>query len=195
MKKTVIKTALITLFSVLFSFVIVYISISFISPKTLGRAYKDLGNYGLTVKYFEKQYNKTKSCEDLYELIVVLDENKDYLLAKKYSSAMTERTDYINFCSVKDAEIINGISTNEFVYSKYVIASSYESVDDSIEIAYGFCIDYGYTTYNPFRVLFSNVDLSDSEKQTVVEKLNQIKAQLSSEVQINLITSDINSLQ
>ncbi len=71
MKKTVIKSALITLGCIIVAFLTAVLCLRWFSPRTLGKAYADLGYGDKAVEYYEKQYDKTESQDDLVALIDV----------------------------------------------------------------------------------------------------------------------------
>ena len=70
MKKTILKTAIITIVSLVAAAVVTFSLIVIISPKTMGKIYYDLGSKNNAVRLYERQYNtKGKTFEDLKDFI------------------------------------------------------------------------------------------------------------------------------
>ena len=70
MKKTIIKTAVITALLLLCSVFIIYFATYIVSPGTIGDMYKNLGMKNNAVEMYEKQYlSKGNAFDDLKELV------------------------------------------------------------------------------------------------------------------------------
>ncbi len=81
MKKTIIKTAVITFAALIVACVTVFLIVSAVSPKTIGKIYYNLGMKSSAVRQYELQYeNKGHAFSDLVDLtdiaISVGDEEK-----------------------------------------------------------------------------------------------------------------------
>ena len=95
MKKTIIKTALITALLLLCSVFIIYFATYIVSPGTIGDMYKNLGMKNNAVEMYEKQYlSKGNAFDDLKELV-------DMAIAKGLTAFAL--TDHDTTAGVKEA--------------------------------------------------------------------------------------------
>ncbi len=85
MKKTILKTAIITVLSLIAAAIVTYSLIVIISPKTMGKIYYDLGAKSKAVELYEKQYKtKGKTFDDLKDLMDILISIDDDVNINKY---------------------------------------------------------------------------------------------------------------
>ena len=90
MKKTIIKTAVITFAALIAAFVTVFLIVSAVSPKTIGKFYYNLGMKSSAVKQYEMQYeNKGHAFTDLVDLtdIAILVDDEERIA--RYGKALT----------------------------------------------------------------------------------------------------------
>ncbi len=191
MKKIIIKTALITLASIIGAILLTYLMIALISPKTMAEGYGKLGNYKLSVKYYEKQYNKTEEISDLYVLVTAIDEKQDYTKAQEYTAELISHPNFDKFCKIQDGvlnadgeEIVNppektdGVTTKEFVYGKRAVALAKNDFSFAIEFCLSYCEEAGYTSYNPFRIIIIELkgELTSAQKEELEIEMRSYQA-------------------
>lgn len=90
MKKTIIKTAVITFAALIAACVTVFLIVSAVSPKTIGKFYYNLGMKSSAVKQYEMQYeNKGHAFTDLVDLtdIAILVDDEERIV--RYGKALT----------------------------------------------------------------------------------------------------------
>ena len=90
MKKTIIKTAVITALLLLCSVFIIYFAIYIVSPGTIGDMYKNLGMKNNAVEMYEKQYlSKGNAFDDLKELVDMAIYAEDEERVAEYGKILT----------------------------------------------------------------------------------------------------------
>ena len=90
MKKTIIKTAVITFAALIAACVTVFLIVSAVSPKTIGKFYYNLGMKSSAVRQYEMQYeNKGHAFSDLVDLtdIAILVDDEERIA--RYGKALT----------------------------------------------------------------------------------------------------------
>ncbi len=89
MKKTILKTAIITIVSLIAAAVVTFSLIVIISPKTMGKIYYDFGSKSNAVRLYERQYNtKGKTFDDLKDFIDLAISVEDEVKINEYGSAL-----------------------------------------------------------------------------------------------------------
>ncbi|MBQ8426449.1 MAG: hypothetical protein IJX16_01670 [Clostridia bacterium] len=176
MTKLVLKTVAITLVAVLGACLIAFGSLALFAPASVANFFDGLGFYKPAIHYYEKQYGKSESIEDLAVLILKLDDDKDSIKTEEYTKILIEHPDYATYCQMKDG--VNQGSTvtaNEFYISKYAVALvRNDKFITAIDTAKDFVDDYGYTAYNPFSVIISELGLTLD-----IDKLEEIEERIS----------------
>lgn len=191
----VLRTALITFLSFVVLIALCYFSVAIFSPKSLKVFYSDLNDSKRAVKYAEKQYSKSEDLIDLYSLCVMLDEFSDSQKTEQYISDFVKSDNFNEFCNSIDNENTNTvISTSDYLYGKLVIATYINSgISDAIEV----CIDSvknGYSDFNAFNILItSELNLSESDKQSLIDTLVSLNVKNNEEVFLNRDISLINN--
>ena len=90
MKKTIIKTAVITALLLLCFVFIIYFAIYIVSPGTIGDMYKNLGMKNNAVEMYEKQYlSKGNAFDDLKELVDMAIYAEDEERVAEYGKILT----------------------------------------------------------------------------------------------------------
>lgn len=197
MKKLVIKTALITIACLLVLAILIYGILAIFSPKTLATVYQNFGNDSLSVKYTEKQYNKTKDIEDLYLLCVKLDYERDSEKTEEYTAILTSLTEYNGFCKEKDNEVGSVIKTHELIEGKFVCAVYKNGgIEKTVETAKGLiCEEYSkYNCINTFIITFGE-GLKGEEILKLKNCLIEIKMNFVYGESLANIENDINLLE
>ncbi len=163
MKKLILKTALITLASILCVFLLVFGALALFSPITLANLFDRMGGYSSSIHFYESQYDKTGDIDDLSVLVLKIDHESDSELAEEYLAELVSHKDFNEFCVREEG---GEISNKEFYYGKYAVALAKNSkLDKSIEVANAFVEDNGYTNYNPFSILLMEYGENLSETQ------------------------------
>ena len=188
MKNLVLKTTLFTLLGVLTTLGILFGVFALFFPKNLASVADQMGNYGVSVFYYEKAYEKSGSTFDLYDLVVNLDEKIDCQKSFKYSGELLKKED---FSVLEKGE---NPTTREFISAKYA-TSAFLSNESYTAIAFSenFVLSNGYKEFNPFTVSI-NQALTKLDKETanlVMQKLESLKSQVNSSEELALINSDI----
>lgn len=196
MGKLILKTASITLAAVVGVFGALYAIFAIFSPKVLAAAYDKLGNYGLSVYYYESQYKKTEDLNDLYILCVKLDENSDAKKTEEYLSLLVRDDGYIAFCEEQDASSSAAVSTQQFIDGKYIVCV-YDNGGTAVAAARASELvkrGEGYSDYNVFSVLLAEfgTDLSDGDLDLLEAAINSLEG-LSADEEINK-ESDLNEI-
>ena len=185
MKKIVLKSALITLLCVAVLFALVYAALAIFSPVTLARFYGSTGAYSMSVKYYEKQYSKTNSTDDLYALCVKVDDFNDSARAEKYLTLFIDGDSaaFRSYCAGKDGSSA-GITTREFCFGKLTCATYTEKgCADAVDCA-KVLVGTDYTKYNPFNTLIhSGISFSAGELSLIKAQIEAIAENLTPEQQ------------
>lgn len=192
MKRLVIKTVAITLAAIIVLTTATYFLIAFISPKTLADGWKAVGNYNFSVKYYEKQYKKTGSIDDLADLCLVLNIKNDGSRAVEYLTALTGKEDFSKYCEKKDAERGFKMTTYEYFYGRLTVATySTKGIDSAVNVAKA-AFGSNYTENNSFYVLLTEVEtLSKSEGEKIASAITLIRIKLTDETQKGYAERDI----
>ena len=192
MGKLVMKTAAITLASVIGVVALVFCALVLFSPVTLARLSDNLNSYSAAVFFYEKQYQKTGSCDDLSVLISRIDEKSDTARLANYSKIMLEREDFSDYCADEGVKYYGSkLQAEEYFYGKFAVSGS---VEDVITFSERFVSDNGYTSFNPFRILISERGtlLTETEKNLVINSLESLKENITD---TSVIDTDINYLK
>lgn len=148
MKKLVIKTASITLASIILFVGVLFGALAIFTPKTLGKFFDGMGGEDTAIFFYEKQYNKKQRNEDLFVLVDKLNAYDDEEKTYKYSKILIEN---VEFSSLSDAE---------FYYGKFAVSAvECGKIEDGLKKSVQFIKDNGYTTHNPLRTIIFDSEL------------------------------------
>ena len=181
MKNLVIKTALKTLLAfILVAGILFGVFVLFI-PKPLANFFDSLGWKSASVTFYERQYNRTESDEDLYTLCFKVDAVEDSKRAYTYLSKFYSDKDFYTYCKSVDGKEKVEYSTEDYMEGKLVL-SAYLSkgIDVAMQKAILCVTDYnGYSEYSPFRALYSNpnVKLTNLDYQTIMQTIGELFAE------------------
>ena len=168
MKKLVLKTALITLCSIIALLGILYGVFALFFPKTLAKTFEALGSDNAAIHYYEKQYEKTEDLQDLITLCAKLDVYEDTERAEKYLTILVAKPGFYSTCL--DSDVSGQISNEEYFEGKWVVATYLkDGINKAIENSI-FSIrkgNYRYSEYNPFYILYtdSNINWAETEEK------------------------------
>ena len=198
MKKLVIKTVVIVLSIIVGVFAITFGVLCLTTPKTIAKGFENLGSYSASKYFYEKQYEKTESIDDLQILIDNAYGNNDKKSLQVYLGELISHNNFKKFCMAKNEALSPSAMQTEEYYSAFYASVLFDN--GNFEGAKKFCSSYvnemGYTKCNPFTELIKAklTDLSAEQKAQIKASLNGHKDALSEEVQIGLINEDINKL-
>lgn len=119
---TVIKTMLFTSFCFLCSFCFVVICLTPIAPNVVLRAFDYVGAKSATYLVYKRVYERHKTNENLYNVIQLAIERKNYEDMEKYIEIMVQGDKFSNFANKVDEKTKIALGD---MYSVY--ANSYES--------------------------------------------------------------------
>lgn len=212
MKKLVLKTALITLASIIAILGILYGVFALFFPKTLAKTYESMGYDQTAIKYYEKQYEKTQDVQDLITLCVRLDVYSDTSRAEKYLSILVAKPNFYSTCLDNDVNVqtSNQISSEEYFEGKWVVATYLKNgVEKAIENAI-YSVrkgNYRYTEYNAFFMLYSDNSINWTESEQKYAGLSDMHGAIHSlcdngngeselnEIEIQIATRDLFALE
>ena len=180
MKNLIIKTCLFTLGGVVLLLALLFGVFVIFFPSVLANTADKLGNYDVAIHYYEKQYDKTQSLDDLFVLCKKLDVEKSPEDSKSYLSVMINSDGFVDFCLAQDKGG-EDMACGEYLTSKYVCAI-YECGQKglSIIVAKDMVEEYGYTSYNPFYTLTVRYgeSMTDDELNELKTAINEVKVGL-----------------
>lgn len=155
MKRTVIKTALITCVSVLVAIIITVLALFIIQPKILGDIGEVFGNHGVMVYFYKRQCASTDNKNDLYNLVYKLDPVVDATLCK--DSTVVVINDFNGYYDNRGKnDFKSKEEAAEYIYGKYAVSSIKSGKYDLgivLNTINPFYVEYNYTTKNPIRLL------------------------------------------
>ena len=179
MKKIVIKTVAITLAAIIALFAAVYIILALFAPKTLAAAWEGTGNYSISVRYYEKQYDKTGDLTDLADLCAKINVKTDSARAVKYLVLLTGDAKFAGFCE-DSAKTLYKMTAYEYYYGALTVATYYDSgLNPAITVAKK-AVGAGYTANNAFYILLTDADtLTKADGEAIATEINGFKGGLS----------------
>ncbi len=190
MEKLILKTAAITLACVFGVAALLFGAFMLFCPRILGSAAEKLNNYSASVWFFERQYYKTGNIADLAELIDKIDEKNDGERLAGFAAEMISREDFDVYCeNVGNMGIGNfeEFTAQEYYYSKYAVSADAAS---ATEMGVLFVRKYGYTNFNPLRILAAErgVLMTPDQRTALIRELETIRADIDD---TTLVDSDI----
>ena len=188
MKKLILKTAALTAACLVALVLALYLCFAVFSPKTLADFWSGMGNYPLSVTFYQKQYDKTGDLNDLLRLCDALNERTD---AKNSVKALKELTQKEEFNSLNDKKDEYDFTSYEFYYGKYTVACFYDGgIDVAITVAKQ-AVQKGYPHYNAFYVLLCEDDaLSKTDGEKIAAAIEGLSDGLSESEKV-FATEDI----
>ena len=162
MKKTIIKTVIITLASIIFAASLAVGITLAVSPKTIGKVFTKCGNYDTAAKLYESQYKKTESVSDLIELVSMsIAADNDEMIAK-YGDKLTVNYKGNMILMTSDEEQFDN-------YSKATVEAYYKlgKKEDCVRVA--FLSSGAYTEGNSLYYLFRFCD--NKEDKDLAEEI------------------------
>lgn len=183
MKKVILKTVILTLTSLIAVFLIAYGCVAGSSPKTLAGIWSDFGSYDISIKYYEKQYEKTQDIFDLVALCNKVNEQSDSARAERSLRLLTENEKFSDVCEKEDKNVGYSFTAYEFYFGKYVVSSYFESGIDSALAVAEKSVSAGYTKHSAYYSLLGIESLTKSDGTAIKESIEKIKSSLNGEEQ------------
>ena len=172
MKKLVVKTAIITLASLICTLLIAFGALAVCAPNYLGRVFDGTGNHSVAVFFYEKQFEKTGNIDDLNTLVLKLDVKGDSQKAEKYYKKIIEHSDFVSLCQSQNSQ--NGlVGAKDFYVGQYVLSLAYNGkFDEAVAYSkYHIVAVASYQKYNPFQTLIYKYLSSDKVDQISAVKV------------------------
>ncbi len=193
MRRLIWKTVGITLAVIFGTVAVVFGSLTLFYPKAMGDLFAEAGNYSATVWFYERQYGKTSSFEDLVCLVVCLDENRDGETTAKYSTELLTSSEFNAYVeSGEHGGFTNSEQAREFFYGKCAVANANAGkLSEAITVAKNFVERVGYTDYNPFRIII--VSCCDTLNAIQLEQLKNGISELG--ITNETVTLDLQDIQ
>ena len=181
MGKIVLKTVVLTLISFIAVVCIAYGFFASITPKFLAKTWAGIGNYDISMKYYEKQYDRTQDVSDLAIICNNVNEKEDRARAVKYLSLLTGNDGFSDFCDREDNLVGYKFTAYEFYYGKYACASFFNGgINNAVSVAKK-SVQKGYTENNAFYSLLGVETLTAEDGaviKTAIESLDLSESEL-----------------
>ena len=194
MTKLVVKTVFITVAAIILALAAVYLCLALFFPKTLAKGWEAVGSYNLSLKYYEKQYEKTEDITDLSVICVKVNAEKDAARAVKYLKILTENPEFSDLCAAEDANSASGYSFTayEIYFGKYAVSAYYNGgITAAVNVAKT-ATQNEYSEHNAFYVILSGVKtLTASDGQAIAAAVSEIKSGLTDDRQIEYANRDM----
>lgn len=175
MNRLIMKTALITVASLLALLVLLTGALCLFAPGVMAKTASKLGLDGAALYFSEKQYVKTKEEGDLEDLLYRANAAGAYDKLVKYSLDMIDAENFDEFCAAHPASTPDYKS---YVIGSYVLSLMLTGNTDGAlsEAARLYAREYaGFTAFNPFDVLAKNATrFTTEQKNALLAVLNSI---------------------
>lgn len=198
MKKLVIKTVVIVLAVIVCALAITFGVLCSTNPKAIAKGFESLGNYSASKYFYEMQYDRTESVNDLLVLIDNAYGENDKMGLQNYLGELISHKNFNKFCNDKNAILPQNSMKTEEYYSSFYATILFEN--GKFDNALRFCSSYvntmGYTAFNPFsEIINSKLNVFTAEQKTQIKTvLIGYLDTISVATQISLINNDINKL-
>ena len=179
MKNLVLKTVIMTFTVIITVIAVIYACFAIFSPKTLAKFWENAGNYSVSVKYYEKQYEKSGDIVDLANLCAKLDVKSDSKKAVKYLAVFTDSENFTEFCEKEDKAGGYKFTSYEYYYGIFTVANYYENGLNAATDTAKKAVKEGYTDRNAFFVLLSETPLTKEDGNIIKTEISAIKETLS----------------
>lgn len=154
LNKLILKTASITLASIIAVSVLLFGAFWLFAPSTLAKAFNGLGNYSASIYFYKVQYDKTGSINDLSNLVINVNEKLDPEFAMENLGKLIMHADFDEFCKTQDEKGDSKINTAEYYYGKYAtLLARNGKMGNALTVCKMYVEDYFYTDYNPYKVI------------------------------------------
>ena len=181
MKNLVVKTALITLISVLAVAIVTFAILTAFAPSVMLKVTSGLGMDKTALSFAVRQYEKTEDISDLSEVVYLASETEDYDRLSKYGKELLYHNDFATFADDQQ----DGYA--EYVMTSYVFALVESSNKDTLIETFNLYEKF-YTTYSLNNPIYRLIRFTDEFDSQVGQKLNSF---LLNQSQNSLLAQDI----
>lgn len=187
MKKLIVKTALITLASLLAVFLLVLTAMTMYAPRTMATLLDGVGNRSLSLWYTEFAYQKFGEVDDLTNVFDKSVTAEDYERTIKYGNILIGREDFSDICASQDG--VN-VSYKNYVYGNTALAMYAEDYNDEEVLSFASATANGeYPDYNAYQMLLYSPLVS--QDKAFLSALKDKLSALSQRVEDEDLQSDI----
>lgn len=130
MGKLIGKTVAITLASVIGLFGVVFGLVTLIKPIAIANIFYRAGLTDAALSYYEMQYKKTGSAEDLGALVSKIDTEKAGEKEKEYAYALIFCNEFDAFVLSREKDFGGKEKTYEFFFDKYLLSLSQAGISE-----------------------------------------------------------------
>lgn len=169
MGKVILKTALVTLGSLLAAALILVAALTMFTPRTMSMVFDELGGERISLWYIELSYQKSGSTEDLTDLFVKSVSAGDDGRTAKYGKELGEREDFAAICEEEDGRVQDQDLPFETSFASYVYGNTAAAIRaaEGAAAAVAYAAEKTPADYppdNPFQILlYSEGAESDAE--------------------------------
>lgn len=190
MRKTIVKTALITLGVVLTLIILTFTVFSLFFPKVMLNLTSDMGLDGFALTYSEQQYKNSKSLTDLEDLLYRANELNRTDIIVAYSLDMIDSDKFEEFSNSRSNT--GDLSYKSYVIGNYLLAlkDNNESYSAVVQKAKTYFLEFynEYEKYNPLNILVINTVSTETENKQILK--TELLA-LTPTYSCSLLTNDI----
>jgi hypothetical protein len=190
MRKTIVKTALITLGVVLTLIILTFTVFSLFFPKVMLNLTSDMGLDGFALTYSEQQYKNSKSLNDLEDLLYRANELNRTDIIVAYSLDMIDSDKFEEFSNSRSNT--GDLSYKSYVIGNYLLAlkDNNESYSVVVQKAKTYFLEFynEYEKYNPLNILVINTVSTETENKQILK--TELLA-LTPTYSCSLLTNDI----
>lgn len=191
MKKIIVKTSLITFLALIVLTLIAYFVVGGVKPKILADFYYQVGYYQTAEKYYERQYDKTGDVQDLYNIVVALDQEYQGQKTYNYAVELLNHQDFESFCQSIKVQYTK-LSTEQYVINKGAVGLSNVDFNGAMDFCFEKTKVLGYTEFNAYRaVIASKTELTVEQKSAVKDSLNSLAQHIDNAEQLNNLNQDL----
>ena len=130
MGKLIGKTVAITLAAIVGLFAVVFGLVTLIKPVAIADMLYNAGLNDAALSFYEMQYNKTGSAEDLGALVTRFDAEKGGVKETEYAYALIFCDDFDSYVSSREKDFGGKEKTYEFFFDKYLLSLSVTGVTE-----------------------------------------------------------------
>ena len=154
MGKVIIKTALVTLGSLLAAILILVAALTMFTPRTMSQVFDELGGKKISLWYMELSFQKSGEADDLAALFIKSVEVQDRVRTEKYGKILAERDDFDVICAGRDEQSENPL-LGQIPFAYYVYGNIAEAVYvlNGAEAAVNYAAENTPESYPPYNAL------------------------------------------
>ncbi len=193
MKRTILRTALITFLSMILITFFTAVIIGFAAPKIMGKIYRDLGMNNASLTMYEKQYDKTGEIGDLNQVFksAVLAGNKEKIAEYSYTLVKRRGEDLKKFCGSDKSKFM--FYANSAVEYNYAVNPD-RSVDVAVNCGFDRRIyDAGSPLYFAIRFAIMKADADFAE--SLYNEFDKYKSSFTDETTEKTLNADVLKLK